>query len=512
MKFVPLYVGRVSATFELVNESVYYAPEPFDVSLDGKIVLFGETHNVFSLFGLEPDKEYEVGIKDERAVIRTRPCSVVFNVRDFIDNRCRDDTLSFQAAIMALPPGGILEVPQGTYRVSSLFLKSEMTLLLDKGAVVLGSPRLEDYGYMPGEISYPDPEKPKLQLTAWEGNPKSGFTSIVGAYNAHDIEIVGQGTVDGQAQLSEFWKDTKNLPYARPRLFFFNNCRDVNLVGIKVCNSPSWTVHPYFCERIGFYNLDISNPKDAPNTDGLDPESCDGVKIVGVRFSVGDDCVALKSGKIYLGSTFKRPTQNVEIRNCLMHEGHGGIVLGSEVGAGVKDIAVERCIFEKTDRGLRIKTRRGRGKDSVIDGIVFRNILMNGVLTPLVINMYYFCDPDGHSELVRSREYRPVDETTPRLGKFTFEGIRAVDAHYALGWFFGLPEAPIGEIVIRNSTFTVADEAGSGMPAMMDDIKPQTKRGFVFYNVKKYTLSNVEISGCEGSAVFSDRSGTGQET
>ena len=84
----------------------------------------------------------------------------------------------------------------------------------------------------------------------------------------------------------------------------------------------------------------------------------------------------LKSGKIDIGKRFKTPASRHTIRNCLMQFGHGAVTLGSEMAGGVKDLTVNRCVFLKTDRGLRIKTRRGRGKDAVIDGVTFENLKM----------------------------------------------------------------------------------------------------------------------------------------
>jgi polygalacturonase len=233
----------------------------------------------------------------------------------------------------------------------------------------------------------------------------------------------------------------------------------------------------------------------------MDPECCSDVKVIGVYFSVGDDCIALKSGKMYIGSKYQVPTEHVEIRNCYMHEGHGAIVLGSEVSAGVKDIKVERCYFEHTDRGFRIKTRRGRGKTSVIDKVLFKDIVMEHVLTPLVINMFYFCDPDGKSEYVWSKEKLPIDDRTPYLGSFTFENIQARDAEYALGWFYGLPEMPIKSVTIKNSSFTVKKDADKGMPAMMSNIQECSKKGFCFFNVQQVVLENVKAEGYEGKEV-----------
>jgi polygalacturonase len=245
----------------------------------------------------------------------------------------------------------------------------------------------------------------------------------------------------------------------------------------------------------------LVSPKNSPNTDGCDPESCDNVDIIGVYFSVGDDCIAIKAGKIYMGKTYKTPSSNFNIRNCSMNFGHGAIVLGSEMSGGIKNINVTRCLFNQTDRGLRIKTRRGRGKDAVIDGILFENIKMTDVLTPLVVNMFYYCDPDGHTEYVYSKEKLPVDDRTPYLGSFTFKNIECQNVNVAAGTFYGLPEQPIKSIELENVSFGYAEDKVSGIPAMMEFLEPMSGKGLIFSYVDTVSLKNVTFTGLESKEV-----------
>ena len=178
-----------------------------------------------------------------------------------------------------------------------------------------------------------------------------------------------------------------------------------------------------------------------------------------------------------------------------MNFGHVAIVLGSEMSGGIKDIEVSQCLFNQTDRGLRIKTRRGRGKDAIIDGIVFKNIKMQDVLTPLVINMFYYCDPDGHTEYVYSKEKLPVDERTPYLGKFKFVDIDCENVNVAAGTFFGLPEQPIDSIDIENVSFNYSKDPKEGIPAMMDGLDPMKGKGLIFSYVNKVNINNVNFVG-----------------
>lgn len=499
MKFHLLYAGTMTATFELDNKSVYFSEKPYDVFLGNNKAIEGQKANVFTLYELEPDCEYKVRIEEDEVTFRTKKASMILHISEFRNlSSVKNDNLMFQTAINVLPPDGVLYIDKGDYHITSLFLKSNMTLYLAKGAVIHGDTDMRAYPVIPGEHKYLDETKKPCQFVTWEGNPFPTSPSFLNAFYCENIDVAGEGIIDGEAENSDFWVDVKKMKIGRPRMIFTNRCKNLNFIGLRIQNSPAWTVHPYFSDHLGFYDLKISNPKDAPNTDGMDPEACKDVKIIGVYFSVGDDCIALKSGKIYIGKTYKKPCENVTIRNCYMHEGHGAVVLGSEIGAGIKDVSIERCYFEHTDRGLRIKTRRGRGEDSKIDGVVFRHIIMDHVLTPLVINMFYFCDPDGHTEYVWSQKKLPVDERTPYMGSFVFDDIRCTDAEWALGWFYGLPEMPIKSVTIRNSSFTMKKDASKGRPAMMDGIEEQSKAGFVFSNVGNVSIENVKASGYVG--------------
>ena len=123
------------------------------------------------------------------------------------------------------------------------------------------------------------------------------------------------------------------------------------LHGVTVKNSYSWTIHPMFSTGLDLLDFKIRNPYDAPNTDGIDPESCANTRIIGADIHVGDDCIAMKASKVFLGMKLKKPCKNTVIRNCLLDKGHGGIVIGSEMSGGVKDMVVTQCLMDHTDRG-----------------------------------------------------------------------------------------------------------------------------------------------------------------
>ncbi|MBQ8967417.1 glycoside hydrolase family 28 protein [Ruminococcus sp.] len=504
-----LFIGSVSACFELENDSAYYSEKEYKVLLNGQEQFSAHT-NVFSLFGLRPKTEYQLEVTGyDSFKFKTAAETYAVDVKAFgaKGDGVTDDTLSIQTAINCLPAGGRLYFPEGTYCTAPLTLKSHMTLELSEKAVLLGSIDTAKYPVIPGVVNDLVTGE-EIHFGTWEGNAVPMHQALLFAEYAEDIKIVGRGTVDGNAQNSSWWQDVKNRDVPRPRLLFFNRCRLVTVHGITARNAASWQLHPYFSTGLSFLDLSVNAPKDSPNTDALDPEACDTVDIIGCRFSVGDDCIAIKSGKIEIGRKFRQPANRHTIRNCIMQFGHGAITLGSEMAGGVRNLTVNRCIFNHTDRGLRIKTRRGRGKDAVIDGVLFENIKMDGVLTPIVINMWYnCCDPDRYSEYNTTREALPVDDRTPYLGKFVFRDMECLNCHVAACYCDGLPEMPIEDITVENIKFTYDPDAEPGVPAMRNNAEEMCRAGLYFDNVRKLTIKNIEAVGCHGELIMAHNVG-----
>lgn len=501
--FKLLFVSSTSACFELENDNPYYSPEEYTVKLNGKNYGRFKT-NVFSLFDLQPDAEYVAEVPEDKykLTFRTLSETALIDVKSLgaKGDGVSDDTYYVQMAIDSCPQGGRVLIEGGSFLVRPIVLRSDITLEIRKGAELLGDTVEEHYPYVPARLVSDGRE----EITAsWEGLPYDCHQSFVSAYKAQNIKIVGEGAINGNADNSTWWATPKGRKVARPRLLFLNKCKNVYFHGVTCKNSASWNLHPFFSEDLGFYDLKIQNPYTAPNTDGLDPESCDKVEIIGCVFSVGDDCCAIKSGKLYMGKTYKTPANRHTLRNDLFQDGHGAIVLGSEMSGGVTNLSVCQCVFKHTDRGLRIKSRRGRGKDGIIDGVLFENIRMENVITPLVINMYYFCDPDGHTEYVWSRDpSTPVDDGTPYLGKFTFKDIECVDCECMAGYFDGLVEQPIKEIVIENVSFGFKEDAKPFKPAMLENVRDFCKEGLYVDNVERLVLKNVTFDGVIGEKVI----------
>ncbi len=510
MEIITIMHTARSAAIEIRDGGRYFTRRPYRVVVNGQEMVTAEK-TIVHLFDLKPQSRYRVEVYDGEQLAGSTAFTteyefVTLDVTRFgaKGDGIQDDTHFIQAAIMACPENSRVYLPAGTYRVTSLFLKSHIRLELGEGAELKAFTDRDRFPLFPAMIESYD-EQDEYNLGTWEGNPLPMFSGIICGVNVEDVILYGRGTINGNASKEDWWCNPKVMRKAfRPRLFFISHCKDIVLQGLKFCNSPSWTLHPYFSSQLRFIGLTVENPADSPNTDGLDPESCKDVEILGVRFSLGDDCIAVKSGKIYMGRKHKTPSENIHIRQCLMENGHGAVTLGSEMAGGVVNLLVEDCVFRHTDRGLRIKTRRGRGKDAILSNIIFRNLTLDHVMTPLVINAFYFCDPDGKTRYVQSREPYPVDDRTPYIGRLVFENMVCTNCHVAAVYFDGLPEQKIEEIILKNIQFSYAENPKWDVPAMSEGVEKSSRRGMFVRNVKHLVLEHVGIDGQDGDPLEVD--------
>ncbi|MBR1820986.1 MAG: glycoside hydrolase family 28 protein [Clostridia bacterium] len=499
-----LYVSARSCAVLVDEEGDYRARRAVSLTLNGADVDV-EGRSVESIFGLKPDTDYvlaawEDGSMREEIAFRTEPEICTLNVRRFgaVGDGVHDDTAALQAAILCCPAGGRVLIERGAYRTGPLFLKSHITVELKGDAELRLATDRARFPILPG-MTPAENAAGEVLLGSWEGNPLDCFAAALNGIGVEDVRLIGEGLIDGRAQYGDWWLDPKAKRGAfRGRLLYLRDCRDITVQGLRFRNSPSWNLHPAFSENLTFINIGVDAPADSPNTDGFDPESCRNVRVYGARFSVGDDCVAIKSGKLYMGKKYRRPCEDIDIAYCAMLRGHGGVTIGSEMSGGVRNVRVRRCLMRGNDRGLRIKTRRGRGDSGVIDDIRFEDVRMEGVRAPLVVNCLYFCDPDGHAEWVQSREPRPADGTTPTVGEVRFERVRATDCEVCAAYLLGLPERPVAGVTLRDCEFAFAAEGDSMRPAMADGVEECLRRGVIARYVKRLSLENVRVQGVEG--------------
>ena len=498
-----LCVTARSCSVLLDPNGLYEAGEKHELFLDGERM--GEEYrSVTSLFDLEPDTDYILeSVTDsggrETLKFHTKRETSTLNVRDFgaRGDGETEDTAMLQAAILCCPEGGRVLIPPGEYVTGPLFLKSHMTLEVADGAVLQLLTDRHRFPILPGDNPTTD-GKGEVLLGMFEGCATDGFAAALTGIDLTDVAVIGEGVIDGRAQESDWWERPKEIRIAcRGNLLYTQRCSEMLVQGLTFINSPCWNLHPAFSENLDFIDIKVKAPWDSPNTDGFDPESCRHVRLLGAEISVGDDCIAIKSGKIDLGRKYKQPCEDLEIGWCALLDGHGGVTVGSEMAGGVKRVRAHHCYMKGNDRALRIKTRRDRGRDGVIDDILFRDIRMDGVKMPLVVNSFYFCDADGKSERVQSREKQPVDETTPEIGTVCFERVEADGCKACAVYAMGLPEKPMAHLKLQDCAFTFDPEAEPLVPAMALGVEECCRRGIIARYLKKLTIHHVRMTGIE---------------
>ena len=309
--------------------------------------------------------------------------------------------------------GGTLFFPAGTYLTGSIHLKSNITLELEAGATLLFSDNFDDY-------------LPFVEVRH-EGVMMKSFQPLIYAVDAENITIKGEGTLDGQgkkwwmeffrvmidlkdngmrdvnkyqplwdaandttaiyAETNKDYVNTLQRRFFRPPFIQPVRCKKVKIEGVKIINSPFWTVNPEFCDNVTIKGITIDNAP-SPNTDGVNPESCRNVHISDCHISVGDDCITIKSGRDAQARRLGVPCENITITNCTMLSGHGGVVIGSEMSGSVRKVTISNCVFDGTDRGIRIKSTRGRG--GVVEDIRVSNVVMSNIKQEaVVLNLKY---------------------------------------------------------------------------------------------------------------------------
>ena len=484
-----------SFTFELQNDTCYRLENPYSIYINGKH--YKDTaNNIASVFGLEPDTTYDVSLQgkdvDISFEVTTLLPTYIINVKECnaTGDGIANDTAAINMAIYTAPPQAIIHIPPGEYLCDHIFLKSDIEIYLEKGATIKQNTDRSSLAVAVGYKKNYDHTDATVNAS-WEGHPLDCYGALIYGKDVENVFVFGEGTIDGNGDISGFWDNPKGRDVAyRPRNIFLNRCANISFTGITSRNSASWNIHPYYCESIYFTDMKIESIATSPNTDGLNPESCELVHILGCHFSVGDDCIAIKSGKYFMSNTRFNPelyhiyTRDVTIRNCFMEAGHGAVVIGSEIACGVRNVHVSQCLFKDTDRGLRIKTRRGRGARSVVDNITFDNITMDGVKHGFVINMFYNCDPDGNSLYVSDKTVTKKDKYTPTVKNITLTNINATNIKGAAIFMYGLPENKIKNVTITNCNFNFAKNRTTEPPAMMQTPPPVDATGIYINNAE----------------------------
>ena len=399
-----------------------------------------------------------------------------FDIRDYgaqPEVACHE---AINAAIRACNAegGGHVIVPAGQWLSGAITLLSNVDLHLEEGATILFSDDLDHY---------------PMVRTRWEGMDCYNYSPMIYANNQENIAVTGLGTLDGGASVKNWWAMCWNLETdweperrasqkvgrpllkewlvqgkpveerllghgygMRPQLVSPFECKNILIEGVTMIRSPFWNLHPVFCENITVRDVKFIN--DGPNGDGCDPESCNYVLIEDCFFNTGDDCIAIKSGRDEDARSINIPSQNMIVRNCEMKNGHGGVVIGSEIGSGYKNLFVENCTMDspQLDRAIRIKTNSRRG--GLIEHIYVRNVTVGECKEAILkINLIY------DTKEIKGAQFHPT------VQHVYLENMTSQKSRYGVCVTALDSLSNVHDIYLKNCTFNnvKAEESISGM-------------------------------------------------
>ncbi len=368
-----------------------------------------------------------------------------------------DCTEAFKKAIEACHTagGGRVVVPEGIYLTGAIHLKSNVNLHITKDALISFFTNTDDY-------------LPPV-YTRFEGTECWNFSPLIYAFEQENIAITGSGILDGNANNTNWWRwkwtqksdvaalckqAEDGIPVSerqygnghklRPNMIQPYRCQNILIEGVTIKNSPMWHIHPVLSRNITIRNVTVAG--HGPNNDGCDPESCQDILIEDCYFDTGDDCIAIKSGRNADGRRVNVASENIIVRNCTMKDGHGGVVIGSEISGSARNVFVEDCVMDSPnlDRGLRIKTNSIRG--GIVENIFMRNVTMKQVREAALKINYYYQEGD-------------VGKFQPTVRNIFMTNVHCLKSKYP--WHMrGYAHNPIQNVVLTGCTFDSIAEKG----------------------------------------------------
>lgn len=374
--------------------------------------------------------------------------------------------------------GGKVIIPAGKFLTGPIHLKSNVNLHLEEGAEVLFSKNSADY--LP------------VVHTSYEGQELMNYSPLIYAYKQNNIAVTGKGTFNGQADKTNWWpwcgaeryghvKDTPkqtdqhNLPrlwemsesntpvserifgaghQLRPLFMQPFECENVLIQGVTFTNAPFWVIHPIKCNYVRVEGVTVRS--HGPNNDGCDPEYSKNVHINNCTFDTGDDCIAIKSGRNNDGRRVNIPSENIVVENCDMQDGHGGVVMGSEISAGVRNVFVRNCKMDspELDRAIRIKTNTLRG--GFVENVFVKNIQVGQVKEAVLkINTYYGIYGTQEGAFIPS-----------------IKNIHLEDINVEKGGKYGILIKGRPESLVKNVTLTNVHILGAETPLSVENCEP----------------------------------------
>ncbi|WP_316765798.1 glycoside hydrolase family 28 protein [Pedobacter frigiditerrae] len=358
--------------------------------------------------------------------------------------------------------GGVVVIPEGEWLTGKIHLKSNVNLYLSKGALLLFSANPADY--LPTVHS------------SWEGMECYNYSPLIYAYQCKNVAITGEGEIKAQMDVWEKWfsrpkghmesiKRLYNLAMAyspvtdrqmvndtahlRPQFIQFNRSENVLIEGIKITNSPFWTIHPYLSKNVVIRNVKVY--AHGHNNDGVDPEMSQNVLIENCTFDQGDDAIAIKSGRNPEGWRLKTPSKNIIIRNNTVKNGHQLVAIGSELSGGIENVLIENCKVidgAKLDHLIFIKTNERMG--GYVKNIYAKNITagkINQGILGIETNVLY-----QWKTLVPT----VIKKLTP-IKNIYLENITASNVKF-VSHLLGEQSLPIENVVLKNVKATIVTD------------------------------------------------------
>lgn len=432
-----------------------------------KVILLLLISTILLTFGCHNPSPADIGWKQVPEILK-RVIPPTFQSKDFciteygaIGDGETDCTDAFKQAIenCQAAGGGHVVVPEGNYLTGAIHLKSNVNLHVRKNATILFSKDTKKY--LP------------VVFTRFEGVECMNYSPFIYAYEQENIAITGEGTLDGQADNATWWhwagkseygwsENVANQNADRDRLFQmaeqgvpvnerifgdghflrvnfiqFYKCKNVLIDGITVKRSPMWEIHPVLCENVTVQNITVNT--HGPNNDGCNPESSKDVLIKNCYFNTGDDCIAIKSGRNADGRRINIASENIVIQDCTMKDGHGGVVIGSEMSGNCLNVFAENCVMDSPnlERALRIKTNSLRG--GIVENIYMRNVTVGEVSDAVVRVNFNYSEGD-------------VGQHTPIVRNIFVKNVTSQKSKYAL-FFDGYERSPISNVFLEKCNF-----------------------------------------------------------
>jgi len=417
----------------------------------------------FILAGLEVERLDPTVGWNGVAEILARIHAPEFAPRDFdittfgarLDDNCTEAIRRAIAACTAAG-GGRVVVPSGEWCTGAIHLQSNVNLYVAAGATLKFSTTPSDY---------------PVHATRWEGVECMNYSALIDAFDQENVAVTGGGTLDGQADLTNWWgwNDKRKSPtlqqpsrdrlmafgeagvplaerkfgadsFLRPNFIQFYRCKNILIEGVTIVRSPMWEIHPVLSQNCTIRGVVISS--HGPNNDGCDPESCHDVLIEGCTFDTGDDCIAIKSGRNADGRRIHVPSENIVIRQCVMKDGHGGVVLGSEVSGGVRNVFIEDCQMDSPNLACALRVKSNAQRGGFIENIFMRHVKIGRVRDEVVsIDLLYDEGANGpYFPVVRNVNLEGISsDNSPRIMRATgFDGAIIDEIRIAHSNFRGL--------------------------------------------------------------------------